>query len=345
MKQAFLKLKNFDEYIRRLPDFIGLEIDNDLFRKEMELMENDGEYTHRQKDQIRQKRKKELVKEFQEQIDKLYEDVKAHGPYIKLDNVDDTFVNIVYLYPEGKREDINHAIAMRSATSLEIEDNICYAAFPAKAYRDIDLLLFPVKNFFAGYDFLKIKGDAAASFLLRFNRIYQIEYLMWKINYLIPQYRSLRSMEDVKLRDLLKSHHEFVNQKRDEIYEKLIKDGQTHARWISEQKAYAIVKKKYPNAKFQYQPAWLHGQRLDIFIPEKNVGIEYQGKQHTEAIEFFGGDQGLQSNIIRDRKKNYLCRKNGVKLIYWNYDQPVTDQFFESQLVPVIEGDIHVSDS
>ena len=343
LKQSFLKLKSFDEYMEKLPEFIGLEIDHELFRKEMELMENEPSYTHRKKEQLRLKRKREIVKEYKEQMAALCEDVISYGPYIELDNVDDTFVNIVYLYPEGKREDINHAIAMRSASSIEIEGNICYAVFPAKAYEAIDLLLFPVKNFFARYDFLKIEQDAAASFLLRLNRIFQIEYLMWKVNYLIPQYRSLRSVENVKLRDILKAHHELIQYKRDEIYEHLIEDGETHARWISEQKAYAIVKKHYPKAVFQYQPKWLCGQRLDIFIPENNSGIEYQGKQHTEAVEFFGGEEGLRDNRIRDRKKNYLCRTHGVKLIYWNYDEPLTEAFFECQLVPMIEGEINVS--
>ena len=77
-----------------------------------------------------------------------------------------------------------------------------------------------------------------------------------------------------------------------------------------------------------YQAEWLRGQRLDIYIPSLKAAIEYQGKQHTEAVEFFGGRQGLLNNRQRDLRKKHVCEAHGIKLIYWNYDQPLTTDFF-----------------
>lgn len=339
IRQSFLSLQDFDAYMERFPEFIGLPVEGEVFRKEMELMGTDGVYTHRRKDQLRQQRKREIIKSLHAEIDHLCGEIEQAGPYTDPDEADTAPVNIVYLYPKGKREDINHAVALKTAAAIDTDGDICYAAFPPAAIREIDLVLYPVKNVFSGYDFLNLEEDAAAAFLLKHSRIFQIEYLMWKINYLTSEYKSLRSIRNTKLRTILKVHQAAVMAERDAIYEQLIAEGETHAKWVSEQKAYAIVKAKYPDAKFQYQPDWLNGQRIDIYIPSEKTAIEYQGKQHTEAVEFFGGMEGLKSNIERDHRKEFHCRANGVKLICWNYDQPLTKAFFEEQIEPGIRNE------
>ena len=74
-----------------------------------------------------------------------------------------------------------------------------------------------------------------------------------------------------------------------------------------------------------------------IFLsPLKNAGIEYQGKQHTEAVEFFGGERALKDNQARDRRKRLRCGMNHVKLLYWNYDQPLTEEFFSEHIEPLL---------
>ena len=57
----------------------------------------------------------------------------------------------------------------------------------------------------------------------------------------------------------------------------------------------------------------------DVFISGLNIAIEYQGKQHFEPIEFFGGEESYKRTIKRDRIKKDLSEQNGVKLIYINY--------------------------
>lgn len=65
--------------------------------------------------------------------------------------------------------------------------------------------------------------------------------------------------------------------------------------------------------------------RLDVYIPSLNIAIECQGEQHYRPIKYFGGEQTLIKTQERDKRKETLCRENGVKLIYYsNQEYPNT---------------------
>ena len=86
-----------------------------------------------------------------------------------------------------------------------------------------------------------------------------------------------------------------------------------------------LVKSYFPNTIYQYRSIWLEGQSLDMYIPELSIGIEYQGVQHYEAVDVFGGVEGLQNAKRRDEIKRKKCKENGVKLVEWNYKTDITD--------------------
>jgi hypothetical protein len=71
----------------------------------------------------------------------------------------------------------------------------------------------------------------------------------------------------------------------------------------------------------QYSPIWLGRQRFDIFIKELNLAIEYNGRQHYESIDFYGGEEGFQSTLKRDNEKRKKCRDNNCPLIEVRYDE------------------------
>lgn len=51
--------------------------------------------------------------------------------------------------------------------------------------------------------------------------------------------------------------------------------------------------------------------------------IEYDGEQHFESIEFFGGEEKLKLQQERDERKNKWCKDNNISLIripYTEYD-------------------------
>jgi hypothetical protein len=63
------------------------------------------------------------------------------------------------------------------------------------------------------------------------------------------------------------------------------------------------------------RPKFLRQQHLDVFIPELMVALEYQGAQHDQPVEFFGGVEAFQRTQERDSRKRRLCEANGVRLI------------------------------
>lgn len=88
--------------------------------------------------------------------------------------------------------------------------------------------------------------------------------------------------------------------------------------WISETELYYEIKQALPNHRViqHASPVWLGRQHLDIFIPSLSVAVEYQGRQHYEPIEHFGGEEAFMETQRRDTRKLALCKKHGVTLIY-----------------------------
>lgn len=82
------------------------------------------------------------------------------------------------------------------------------------------------------------------------------------------------------------------------------------------------------NIEFEEQKRfdWLGLQSLDFYIPSKNIAIECQGEQHFIPIDVFGGESSLLVNIERDERKYKLCSNNGVKILYYVYEN------FKSQM-------------
>ena len=108
--------------------------------------------------------------------------------------------------------------------------------------------------------------------------------------------------------------------------------GRSVGRWKREEELFSLIKKIYKqsNVIYQYRPKFLmnsitNGQQsLDIFIEDLNVGVEYQGKQHYEPVEIFGGEKGFRDTVERDKKKYRLCRENGINIAYVKYNEKFT---------------------
>jgi hypothetical protein len=87
--------------------------------------------------------------------------------------------------------------------------------------------------------------------------------------------------------------------------------------WISETELYYNIKNNFSNYKVIHhgKPQWLGRQHLDIYIEELNIGLEYQGKQHSQSVEYFGGETSFYKQVLLDEKKRKLCEENSCKLI------------------------------
>ena len=63
-----------------------------------------------------------------------------------------------------------------------------------------------------------------------------------------------------------------------------------------------------------------------LFYDGKLIGlIEYDGKQHFESIEFFGGQEGFIKTKQRDEIKNMYCKTNNIPLLRIPYTMSIED--------------------
>ena len=62
----------------------------------------------------------------------------------------------------------------------------------------------------------------------------------------------------------------------------------------------------------------------NIYICGLRIAIEYQGKQHFEPVQYFGGEKSFKQQQERDKLKAQRSKENGVKLIYVNYWEDIT---------------------
>jgi predicted Zn-ribbon and HTH transcriptional regulator len=66
----------------------------------------------------------------------------------------------------------------------------------------------------------------------------------------------------------------------------------------------------------------LRAKRLlhyDFYLPEYNVLIEYQGGQHYEAVDYFGGDKKFREQQKHDEMKRRYAKKYGYHLLEISY--------------------------
>ena len=109
--------------------------------------------------------------------------------------------------------------------------------------------------------------------------------------------------------------------------------------WVNETQLYRLVKSVLPDHEVMREatPDWLGKLRLDIFVPSLNLAIEYQGEQHFRPIELFGGESGFQRTLQRDVRKKRLCKENGVKLLYFKYNEVLSKATVAEKLNSIIQ--------
>ena len=110
-------------------------------------------------------------------------------------------------------------------------------------------------------------------------------------------------------------------------------------KWVREEMVCKLVTKMFKDYVVipQHKPYFLKssfgGQMsYDVYISKLNIAIEHQGKQHFEPIDFFGGEDSFMRQQIRDQEKKLLSEKYGVKLIYINYDEEITEELIRFKI-------------
>lgn len=86
-------------------------------------------------------------------------------------------------------------------------------------------------------------------------------------------------------------------------------------RWLEENKINYIPQKSFSDCR---NPKTNYPLKYDFFIPDLNILIEYDGKQHFERSCFskhFKTQKELEETQFRDKVKTQYSEKNGFKLI------------------------------
>lgn len=73
--------------------------------------------------------------------------------------------------------------------------------------------------------------------------------------------------------------------------------------------------------------------RYDFYVESLNLLIEYDGKQHFVAVDYFGGEKALKGVQRRDAIKNKYAEDNGINLLRIRYDEDICDK-----LLPFLES-------
>jgi len=194
-----------------------------------------------------------------------------------------------------------------------------YITFDGTQIEEIDLMYY---NLFRDMGFDKA---IEASEYLKENLFFA--YLQDAINFCIGSLREQHGYSRIPTNSVLVSIIKGINKKRrkklDELYAEMIKENRANVKWSSEYKLFDLIGKYVGEALYQYRSVWLGSQSYDIFLPSQSIAIEYQGEQHYQAVELFGGQEALERNIERDNKKRRISSARGITVLDWKYDAPI----------------------
>lgn len=104
----------------------------------------------------------------------------------------------------------------------------------------------------------------------------------------------------------------------------------------------------YPEFKTQKTFPWLkhheNGKkrvgalRVDLFYPQYNLCIEFDGEGHFQQIDWKkGGNESLEEVQKRDQLKDELIQAHGLKMLRFRYDEPLTTEHVKKRLSQLID--------
>ena len=102
--------------------------------------------------------------------------------------------------------------------------------------------------------------------------------------------------------------------------------------WVEETRLFNLVREVFSDAQQHASPEWLEPQHLDVYVPSHGLAIEYQGRQHFEAVDFFGGQKAFEKTRSHDERKARKCSANRIALILWRYDESINSHILMRKL-------------
>lgn len=85
---------------------------------------------------------------------------------------------------------------------------------------------------------------------------------------------------------------------------------------LSELKLKSILEKEFTRVEYQKKFVWLGRQSLDFYLPEYNIAIEYQGRQHFCDLTLFNHSKTVKNDLIKINK----CTEHNIKLYHITFE-------------------------
>ena len=94
--------------------------------------------------------------------------------------------------------------------------------------------------------------------------------------------------------------------------------------------------------KAQYKYSTLNrNYRFDFYIetPNQNFIIEYNGRQHYEPVDIFGGEERFQEQLKRDNDLRDYCKETNIRLFEIKYDSDIKQEMLVilKELLPALQ--------
>ena len=78
--------------------------------------------------------------------------------------------------------------------------------------------------------------------------------------------------------------------------------------------------------------------RLDIYCPSYKLAAEYHGRQHFfYSNHFHGSMQDFEESVERDRKKEEMCREQGIALVTFRFCDTLSEEAVFRRMLEAIK--------
>ena len=162
-------------------------------------------------------------------------------------------------------------------------------------------------------------------------------------------------MDIYKLRQIKKLHNEGMSIEEisaiihEQIYE-VISAGKTlnikfankkeeqHVASKGSKKLYDLLTKIFPSFNIEKEYSIGERSRLDYYIKDFNVGIEFDGRQHFEYVQHFHSNKdGFKKQQILDEKKNEICALRDISVIRFSDDDDLTVECVKGKILTALK--------
>lgn len=134
-----------------------------------------------------------------------------------------------------------------------------------------------------------------------------------------------------RIKIICKKHGEFETSAHSHLYSKTGCPLCSSSK--GEREIYKLLKEK--NIEFETEKIFEDCRdtfylRFDFYLPKENLCIEFDGIQHFEPIDAFGGEEGFKDRIRKDKIKEEFLKENKINLLRISYLENIEEVLNEN---------------